>query len=165
MESLSYLLTEDDDEPIEASEKKEYDDKSIGHDLVTRLHSFVVIFQLFHPQLNIFLSSALWQSLRIFTMILFFWSICLHRKVTCLREVNHFSCQTKAKLSCLCQHSPFQFQTRKDINLKPPLSSEVTSVVSGSSWILSILFEQKCWCYECDHWHNDHSSLRHIISI
>ena len=45
MESVSDLLIEDDDEPIEAGEKEEDDDKAVGHDLVAGLHCFVVVLQ------------------------------------------------------------------------------------------------------------------------
>ena len=45
MESVSDLLVEDDDEPIEPGEKEEDDDEPVGHDLITGLHSFVVFLQ------------------------------------------------------------------------------------------------------------------------
>ena len=45
MESVSDLLTEDDDEPIEAREEEENDDKAVGHDLVAGLDCFVMILQ------------------------------------------------------------------------------------------------------------------------
>ena len=46
MKSVSDLLVEDDDEPIEAGEKEENDDKAVGHDLITGLHSLVMVLQL-----------------------------------------------------------------------------------------------------------------------
>ena len=38
MKSVSYFLPENHDEPVEASEKEENDNKPISHDLVTSFH-------------------------------------------------------------------------------------------------------------------------------
>ena len=53
MESVSDLLIEDDDEPIEASEKEEDDDKAVGHDLVAGLHGLVVVLQLLGSHVDV----------------------------------------------------------------------------------------------------------------
>ena len=53
MESVSDLLVEDDDEPVEAREQEENDDKAISHDLITGLDSFVMILQFLGPHVDV----------------------------------------------------------------------------------------------------------------
>lgn len=57
MKCFSDLFIEDDDEPVEASEKKENDDKSICHYLVTSLYCSVVILQFLSSNMNVVLAS------------------------------------------------------------------------------------------------------------
>ena len=59
MESVSDLLIEDDDEPIEAGEKEEDDDKAVGHDLVAGLDSFVMILQFLGPHVDVVFTPAI----------------------------------------------------------------------------------------------------------
>ena len=59
MKCFSDLFIEDDDEPVEASEKKENDNETISHNLVTCLHSSVVILQLLSSNMNVVLPSTL----------------------------------------------------------------------------------------------------------
>ena len=59
MESVSDLLTEDDDEPIEAREEEENDDKAVGHDLVAGLDSFVMILQFLGSDVNVVFTTTI----------------------------------------------------------------------------------------------------------
>ena len=58
MESVSDLLIEDDDEPIEAGEEEKDDDKSVGHDLITGLDRFVMILQFLGPHVDVVFTPA-----------------------------------------------------------------------------------------------------------
>ena len=61
MKSVSDLLVEDDDEPVEAGEKEEDDDEAVGHDLITGLHCFVVILQLLCSHVDVVFATAVRQ--------------------------------------------------------------------------------------------------------
>ena len=61
MKSVSDLLVEDDDEPVEAREKEENDDKAVGHDLITGLHSFVVVLQFLCSHVDVVLTPTVRQ--------------------------------------------------------------------------------------------------------
>ena len=61
MESVSDLLAEDDDEPIEAGEEEENDDKSVGHDLVTGLDSSVMVLQFLGSHVDVVFATAVRQ--------------------------------------------------------------------------------------------------------
>ena len=61
MESVSDLLAEDDDEPIEACEEEENDDKSVGHDLVTGLDSSVMVLQFLGSHVDVVFTTAVRQ--------------------------------------------------------------------------------------------------------
>ena len=61
MESVSDLLIEDDDEPIEAREEEENDDEAVGHDLVAGLDSFVMILQFLCSHVDVVLTPTVRQ--------------------------------------------------------------------------------------------------------
>ena len=61
MESVTDLLIEDDDEPVEAGEKEEDDDKAVGHDLITGLHSFVVVLQFLCSHVDVVFATTVRQ--------------------------------------------------------------------------------------------------------
>ena len=61
MKSVSDLLVEDDDEPVEAGKKEENDDKAVGHDLVAGLDSFVMILQFLCSHVDVVLATTVRQ--------------------------------------------------------------------------------------------------------
>ena len=61
MKSVSDLLVEDDDEPVEAGEKEEDDDKAVCHDLITGLDCFVVVLQLLCSHVDVVFATAVRQ--------------------------------------------------------------------------------------------------------
>ena len=61
MESVSDLLTENDDEPIEAREKEENDDEAVGHDLIAGLHSFVMVLQFLGSHVDVVFTTTVRQ--------------------------------------------------------------------------------------------------------
>ena len=61
MESVSDLLVEDDDEPVEPGEKEEDDDEPVGHDLITGLHSSVVVLQLLGSHVDVVFAATVRQ--------------------------------------------------------------------------------------------------------
>ena len=59
MEGCPDFFIENHDEPIKSSEEKQNDNKSICHNLVTSLDSFIVFFQFLGSNMNVVFTSTL----------------------------------------------------------------------------------------------------------